>query len=127
MKNDRLWVATGNNMVLGGDMDRRVVWVTIDPGVERPEDRDDFTIKDLAAHVARNRVPVLADLLTMLSAWDAAGRRSDPPPTSDCFGAWIAAIRGVLADLESGMPNRTPRCKSQIAAPSDRLTRGRRG
>jgi hypothetical protein len=96
MKNDRLWVATGNNMVLGGDLDRRVVWVTVDPGMERPEDRDDFTIPDLAAHVTRHRARILADLLTMLAAWDVAGRPAGKP-TSDSFGTWVAAVRGVLA------------------------------
>jgi hypothetical protein len=86
MKNDRLWVATGNNMVLGGDMDRRVVWVTIDPGVERPEDRNYFIIKDLAAHVTHNRVAILGDLLTMLAAWDAKGRPTDQCQGDERFG-----------------------------------------
>jgi hypothetical protein len=32
MINDRLWTITGNNLNLGGDLVRRTVWVTIDPG-----------------------------------------------------------------------------------------------
>jgi hypothetical protein len=95
MINDRLWVATGNNMVLGGDLDRRVVTVSIDPGVERPEDRTGFDIPDLGAHVREHRAGILGDLLTMIAAWDAASRPRGEP-TSDSFGRWVAAVRGVL-------------------------------
>jgi len=97
--NDRLWVATGNNLTLGGDLDRRVVWVSIDPGIERPEDRTGFKIADLAGYVRLNRGIILGDLLTMLSAWDAAGRPTGDT-TSDSFGPWVAAVRGVLALCE---------------------------
>lgn len=99
MRNDRLWVATGNNMVMGGDLDRRTVNVMIDPGVERPEDRTDFAIKDLSAYVAEKRTLILADLLTMLAAWDAEGRPADNP-TADSFGTWVASVRGVLGVCE---------------------------
>lgn len=95
MVNDRMWVFTGNNMVLGGDLDRRVVWTMIDPGVERPEDRTGFSIPNLAQHVELHRVTILADLLTMLAAWDSAGRPTGEP-TADSFGPWVAAVRGIL-------------------------------
>lgn len=94
MVNDRLWIMTGNNMVLGGDLDRRVVWTMIDPGVERPEDRTGFAIPNLGEHVERHRDAILGDLLTMLAAWDAAGRPTGEP-TSDSFGTWVAAVRGI--------------------------------
>lgn len=95
MINDRLWVMTGNNMNLAGDLDRRVVWAVIDPGVERPEDRTGFTIPDLAGHVAEHRGEILAALLTWLTAWDAAGRPAGLP-TEDDYGRWVSAVRGVL-------------------------------
>ena len=37
--NNRLWVITGNNIMLGGDLPRRALWVTIDPNHPRPEQR----------------------------------------------------------------------------------------
>lgn len=114
MINDRLWVATGNNMVLGGDMDRRAVWATIDPGVERPEDRTDFTIKDLPRHVAEHRGEILHALLTMLAAWDAAGRPTGEP-TADSFGAWVAAVRGILA--VAGVPGTFDHAESRPDRP----------
>lgn len=95
VENDRLWVATGNNLTLGGDMDRRVVTISIDPGVERPEDRTDFTIRDLSGHVREHRTEILGDLLTMIAGWDAAGRPMGEP-TADSFGKWVAALRGIL-------------------------------
>jgi hypothetical protein len=38
--NDRLWMATGNNLQLGGDMASRTVRVRLDPNMPRPEERD---------------------------------------------------------------------------------------
>lgn len=42
--NDRLWLATGNNLRTGGDMASRSVWVRLDPDCPRPEARTGFTI-----------------------------------------------------------------------------------
>lgn len=114
MVNDRLWVATGNNMALGGDLDRRCVWVTINPGVARPEDRTDFTIKALGRHVAKHRGEILAALLTLLQAWDVAGRPQDEA-TSDSFGEWVAAVRGILA--HAGIPGTFDAADSRRDAP----------
>lgn len=99
--NDRLWVMTGNNMSLGGDLDRRVVWTVINPGIERPEDRTDFQIPQLVQHVTAHRGEILGALLTMLVAWDNAGRPM-PPASADSFGHWVACVRGILK--HAGVP-----------------------
>jgi hypothetical protein len=38
--NDRLWMATGNNLQVGGDMASRTVRVRLDPDMPHPEQRD---------------------------------------------------------------------------------------
>jgi hypothetical protein len=45
--NDRLWLVTGNNMAIGGDLPRRTIKVTIDPRVPDPHKRTGFAIPDL--------------------------------------------------------------------------------
>jgi hypothetical protein len=98
LPNDRLWIATGNNIHIGGDMDRRVLWTTIDAGMERPEDRpvDIFGIPNLEAWVQEHRGDLIAALLTMVRAWAAAGMPKEEEPTSDSFGRMTAVLRGVL-------------------------------
>lgn len=96
--NDRLWVATANNLAAGGDLDRRTVWVRIDPGLERPEDRPSgsFAIPDLISHVRRNRTRIIGELLTMIAWWDAQGRPLGEQATADSYGLWVATVRGIL-------------------------------
>lgn len=102
LANDRLWVATGNNVHIGGDLERRTLWVTINANMERPEERTTFTIPDLEAWVRQNRGELLWSLLTLIRAWVAAGRPTPPQPTSDSFGAWVAVLRGILANADLG-------------------------
>ncbi|MGH3774699.1 MAG: hypothetical protein ACRDRR_03020 [Pseudonocardiaceae bacterium] len=93
--NDRLWVITGNNLCLGGDLPRRTLWVTIDPRVPNPHLRTDFAIPNLETWAAAHRGELIAALLTLVRAWVVAGR-----PTrrraGDGYGRWIEAVEGIL-------------------------------
>ncbi len=94
--NDRLWIVTGNNLALGGDIPRRAVRVTIDPGRPNPQLRTGFAIANLEGWVMAHRGELIAALLTMIRAWVVAGR----PTTSagsDNFAPWIEAVSGILA------------------------------
>lgn len=102
LQNDRLWVVTGNNVHIGGDLERRTLWVTINANMERPEERTEFTNPDLESWVAEHRGELLWTLLTLIRAWVVAGRPMDEPPTSDGFGKWVAVLRGVLKMAELG-------------------------
>ena len=96
--NDRLWIMTANNLAAGGDLDRRMVWARIDPGVARPEDRpaESFGIPDLIDYVRRNRTRIIGELLTMIGWWDAQGRPLGEQATADSFGVWVSTVRGIL-------------------------------
>jgi hypothetical protein len=108
--NDRLWVVTGNNMVLGGDLVRRTVTIMIDPDMANPEARTDFAIKDLPRWVAEHRNEILWSLLVLIRSWVVAGRDGPVRRQSDGFAAWERAVGGILAqagvaggfDQESG-------------------------
>jgi hypothetical protein len=95
-RNDRLWVATGNNVTLGGDLVRRVLWVSIDPRLPNPEARTDFQIPDLKGWVRDHRGELLRALLILLRAWVVAGRPVGEKVGSDDFAGWIEGLRGVL-------------------------------
>lgn len=94
--NDRLWLLTGNNVTLGGDLLRRAIWVTIDPKTPHPEARTDFRIRDLEGWVREHRGQILHALLVLVRAWVTAGcptqRRG-----ADGYAAWVETINGILA------------------------------
>lgn len=95
--NDRLWLLTGNNVTLGGDLARRALWVTIDPKVPHPERRTDFAIADLESWVHERRGQLLSALLTLVRAWVCIGMPVPVADRSDIYTPWRQAIRGILA------------------------------
>jgi hypothetical protein len=95
MINDRLWTVTGNNVTLGGDLVRRAIWVTIDPGMPDPQNRTGFKL-NLPEYVASHRGQILADLLTWVAAWRDAGRPAEMR-SSDSYARWSAVVRGILS------------------------------
>lgn len=94
--NDRVWVITGNNLSLGGDLVRRTITVMIDPNMANPETRS-FAITDLNGWVKQHRNDLLHALLTMVRYWVSAGRPLAQRAQSDSFAVWEATVAGILA------------------------------
>jgi hypothetical protein len=97
LANDRLWTITGNNLLLGGDLKRRTIWVTIDPVDEHPELRTRFVHPDLPGWTERRRGDILAALLGMVRRWDEDGRPDGGIERTDDFGDWQRVVGGILA------------------------------
>jgi len=102
LPNDRLWLVTGNNLHIGGDLERRTLWVTINANEERPEERTNFAIPHLETWVREHRGDLLWALLTLVRAWVAVGQPTPERPESTNFGSWIAALRGILKIAKLG-------------------------
>ena len=92
-----LITATGNNLVVTGDLTRRAIVCRLDPGVERPELRQfDY---DPVADAKDNRGELVAAALTILRAYHVAGRRTHRPdckasssgPTRTQRSGWLGA------------------------------------
>ncbi len=96
-----LITATGNNLVLVGDLTRRAVICTLNPEVERPELRQ-FD-RDPMATARENRNTYLAAGLTILRAYHIAGR-PDQPAALGSFEAWSGWVRGALLWLGQADP-----------------------
>lgn len=98
--NDRLWLATGNNLRTGGDMASRTVWVRLDPDCPRPEARTGFTIPNLDSWILdpRNRATVLRHILILILDWTANGAPSvqGAIPQMRQFTAWAKHLGGFL-------------------------------
>lgn len=93
--------ATGNNIVLVGDMVRRVVVCSLDPDVERPELRR-FTTNPLAA-VLERRGHYVAAALTVVRAYVSAGC-PDPRQPLASFEDWSRLVRSPLTWLGRADP-----------------------
>jgi hypothetical protein len=98
--NNRLWVVTGNNVTIGGDLPRRTLEIRMDSNEEYPWLRTDFTIKDLREVVTAMRGDLLCALLTMVRAWVVAGCPAPDKDRADSYANWHQVVRGVLAHAE---------------------------
>lgn len=98
--NDRLWMATGNNLRVGGDIASRSVYVRLKPKAPHPEARTGFKIPDLQGWIKnpRNRAELLWRLLVLVADWVAAGtpRDTSTPPMRQ-FTPWAHGVGGFLA------------------------------
>ncbi len=90
------WIATGNNIRLGGDLPRRCYWIRLDAKMARPWERTEYRHKDLTGWVAQNRGMLVASLLCMARAWFVAGKPGPNIREIGGFEAWTRTIGGIL-------------------------------
>jgi len=102
LPNRSLWLATGNNLDLDGEMVRRVVWVRLDPKVDRPWERTGFRHDPLTPWVRGHRHELVWALLVLVQHWIAQGQPSWDGPPLGSFEAWCRVVGGVLA--AAGIP-----------------------
>lgn len=97
--NDRLWVATGNNLRTGGDIARRTVWVRLDPDCPDPGARDDFAVGDLRPWMEQHAGDLLMALLVLVADWVAAGAPVVRARVAD-YSRWMGVVGGILQHAE---------------------------
>ncbi|MBK3555677.1 bifunctional DNA primase/polymerase [Streptomyces sp. MBT56] len=95
MRNDRLWVVTGNALRTGGDNKRRILWVRLDPDCPDPDQRDGFRIGDLRPWLRTNASTLVAALVTLVRAWLAAGAPVIRVRKGD-YSEWASMMAGLL-------------------------------
>ena len=94
-RNDRLWLATGNNAQFGGDLGRRIAAAALDPPEADHHLRTGFKIKNLGAWMQTHRGEYLAALLTVARGWVNADRPAKDV-RSDDYAEWIKGLRGLM-------------------------------
>ena len=101
-----LWLATGNNLVFRGDLSTRVLLCSLDPRVERPEERP-FD-RNLHEWIPENRGQLVAAGLTVLRAFHVAERpRNKGMKPFGRFEAWSDLVRAALIWLDQADPCQT--------------------
>jgi hypothetical protein len=98
------WVATvaitGNNLQSSADFAFRSIWSILEPTTENPRERADFSIKDLARHVADNRREYLGHALTILRWHAAKGFPSAGGKHFGSFERWAQIVRDPIMHLD---------------------------
>jgi putative DNA primase/helicase len=96
--------ATGNNLIIVGDLTRRGLKGRLDPKVERPElQQFDY---DPIADAKNNRGELVAAALTILRAYHVAGRPGRLPQLQS-FAEWSDVVRSAMAWLDLDDPVKT--------------------
>jgi hypothetical protein len=94
--------STGNNLLIVGDLIRRSLKGRLDPQCERPELRR-FETQDPVTILKRQWPEYLVAALTVLRAFDVAGRPSKGEPLGS-FETWWGWVRGALVWLGEADP-----------------------
>jgi DNA polymerase I-like protein with 3'-5' exonuclease and polymerase domains len=94
-----LFIVTGNNIVLRGDILRRVVPIRLVPDVERPDLKplSSFKYPELLLETDRRRGELLGAVLTMCTAWFEAGCPIAEAPVLGSFEMFCKQVGGILA------------------------------
>lgn len=107
-RNVTVWIGTGNNITLGGDMPRRCYWVRMDAEHARPWQRTGYRHPDLLAWVQQERGRILSAVLSLARAWILAGRPGPKAcPLVGSYENWRFTIAGILefAGIEGFLGN----------------------
>jgi hypothetical protein len=85
---------TGNNLVVVGDLVRRVVICRLDAGVERPEQR--VIKQNLIAEVREKRQEIVGDIITIMLAYQRAGCPDVGVSPFGSYEPWSRMVRQAL-------------------------------
>ncbi|MEJ7719806.1 MAG: hypothetical protein WKF58_04915 [Ilumatobacteraceae bacterium] len=92
------WVATGNNIDVGGDLARRCYRIRLDAHQAAPWKRTGFRHPDLPEWVAGNRSTLLHALCVIVRSWWNAGRpQAGALAAMGGYTTWVRTVGGILA------------------------------
>jgi hypothetical protein len=102
LPNSATWVATGNNLQMGGEIAQRAYLIELNANEERPRDRDPsiFAVPNLTSWVTAHRVELLTQVLILVRAWTQAGMKRTAEPTLGSFEDWSHVMGGIMRSLE---------------------------
>ena len=102
-----LFLATGNNVEIKGDLTRRTLRCQLTTELERPEQRAGFKHGNedgLRRHTRTNRARLVVDVLTIIRAYQAAGEPRQACKPLGSFGEWEQHARMPLVWLGEADP-----------------------
>ena len=88
--------ATGNNMTLKGDSDRRVLLCRLEAKEENPEERKGFKIPDLIGYAKEHRGRLVVAALSILRAFHQAGQPDQGITALGGYDQWNRTVRQAV-------------------------------
>ncbi|HQG03879.1 MAG TPA: CHC2 zinc finger domain-containing protein [Thermoleophilia bacterium] len=95
LPNYALWMLTGNNPHLSGELCRRSIRIRMDPKQDRAWQRSDFKHDPVTVWAVENRGRLVHAALVLVQAWIAAGRPVGKKRLGS-FEHWAAVMDGLL-------------------------------
>lgn len=95
--NRATWYLSANNVTMTRELARRSVLIRLDAGVEHPEHREGFRIRDIRSWVAANRGDLVWAVLTLVRRWQQQNVVSTAVKGS--FEEWARIVGGIVASL----------------------------
>jgi hypothetical protein len=91
-----VFIGTGNNITLGGDLPRRCYRIRLNAQSSEPWRNRKFRHPDLPAWIRATRGRLLSAVLTLARAWFVAGCPEPSSPSIGSFEQWCRAVGGIL-------------------------------
>ena len=95
LRNNALWLMTGNNPRLSAELGRRCIRLRIDPRIDMPWLRGGFRHPLITEWAQENRSALVHAALTLIQAWIAAGKPLHETRLGS-FEKWSEVMGGVL-------------------------------
>ena len=95
LRNNALWLMTGNNPRLSAELSRRCIRLRIDPRIDMPWLRGGFKHPLITEWAQENRSALVHAALTLIQAWIAAGQPLHETRLGS-FEKWSEVMGGVL-------------------------------
>lgn len=89
------WIGTGNNPLIGSEMERRICWVRLNRKVADIQSIK-FTHSDLPGWIKENRAQIISAILTVVQYWLDLGQPLFTERKRVSFEDWSAKVGGVL-------------------------------
>ena len=90
------WAVTGNNLQVGGDIQRRCYPINLDSKTTQPWTRTNFRHSNIERWVTEHRAELVVAALTLARSWYAAGQPPSPYQSVGSFEGWAEVIGGIL-------------------------------
>ena len=102
LPNRALWLVTGNNLDLSGEIQGRSLSCRLDASMEHPGRRGNFRHRHLLSWVKDNRARLVGAVLALVRAWVTAGMPAPTAPNAllGGFEGYVCVVGGILEYLE---------------------------
>lgn len=99
LSQNAIWIATGNNIQVRGDLSRRAYWIRLNAKESQPWLRKNFLHPHLHSWVKEDRKKLVEAGLTIIRYWFVSGKPIGKNIILGSFEEWSRNIGGILSNV----------------------------